>query len=94
MYAGWAIVPKDCTLTLTLSWYVPPRQTYMLLIQRQAGTFPELDLSILPDAADCASLATAGLHFEGLLLKDSSFAPATYKPTKQDAQGCYPHASV
>lgn len=91
MYAGWAIVPKDCTLTITLSWYVPPRPTYTLLVQRQAGTFPELDLSILPDATDCASLATAGLHFTGLLLKDTSFTPAIYKATSQDAQGCYPH---
>jgi hypothetical protein len=94
MYGGWAIVPKDCTLTITLSWYVPPQLTYALLIQRQAGTFPELDLSILPDATDCARLATAGLHFEGLLLKDTSFTPAVYKPATQNVQGCYPHVSV
>jgi hypothetical protein len=96
MYGGWVIVPKDCTITVTLSWYVPPaaQHNYVLLIQRQAGTFPELDLSILPDAADCARLATAGLHFAGLLLKDTSFTPAAYKAATPRAQSCYPHSSV
>ncbi|HEY1352852.1 MAG TPA: DUF4012 domain-containing protein [Ktedonobacteraceae bacterium] len=96
MYGGWVIVPKDCTITVTLSWYVPPiaQHNYALLIQRQAGTFPELDLSILPDATDCASLATAGLHFAGLLLKDTSFTPTPYKPVAVSAQSCYPRSSV
>ena len=94
MYGGWVIVPKNCTMTVTLSWYVPPlsQHGYSLLVQRQAGTFPELDLSILPDAADCARLATTGLHFDGILLKDTSFTPPAYKPAKQGAQGCYPRS--
>ncbi len=96
MYGGWVIVPKNCTMTVTLSWYVPPmsQHGYSLLVQRQAGTFPELDLSILPDAANCARLATTGLHFDGILLKDTSFTPPAYKPAKQGGQNCYPHAGV
>lgn len=96
MYGGWVIVPKNCTMTVTLSWYVPPmsQHGYALFVQRQAGTFPELDLSILPDAASCARLGTAGLRFDGILLKDSSFTPPAYKPAKQGAQSCYPHSGV
>lgn len=96
MYGGWVIVPKNCTMTVTLSWYVPPmsQHGYSLLVQRQAGTFPELDLSILPDAANCASLATTGLHFDGMLLKDTSFVPPVYKPSKQGAQSCYPRSGA
>jgi hypothetical protein len=96
MYGGWVIVPKNCTMTVTLSWYVPPlsQHGYSLLVQRQAGTFPELDLSILPDAADCATLGTTGLHFDGILLKDTSFTPPASPPAKQGTQNCYPRQGV
>lgn len=95
MYGGWVIVPKNCTMNVTLSWYVPPTgHSYSLLVQRQAGIFSELDLSILPDAANCAQLGTSGLHFDGFLLKDTSFTPPVYKPAKQSTQGCYPHSGV
>lgn len=96
MYGGWVVVPKNCTMNVTLSWYVPPlaQHRYSLLVQRQAGTFPELNLSIVPDAADCAQLATAGLHFDGVLTQDASFTPPVYKPVQQRTQGCYPHSGV
>ena len=96
MYGGWVIVPKNCTMTVNLSWYVPPmsQHGYSLLVQRQAGTFPELDLSILPDAANCASLGTTGMHYDGILAKDTSFVPPVYKSAKQGDQGCYPHSGV
>ncbi len=89
MYGGWVIVPKNCTMNVTLSWYVPPmsQQPYSLLVQRQAGTFPELDLTILPSAANCASLHTAGMHFDDILTEDSSFTSTTSRGSKQ---GCYP----
>ena len=96
MYGGWVIVPKNCTMNVTLSWYVPPmaQHGYSLLVQRQAGTFPDLDLSILPNAADCAQLATAGMHFDGILTEDASFTLPTYKPVKQGTQSCYPRSGV
>lgn len=94
MYGGWVVVPKNCTMNVTLSWYVPKlsAQPYSLLVQRQAGTFPELDLSILPDAADCANLGTTGLHFNGILVKDSSFTVPAYHA--QGQQHCYPRQGV
>lgn len=94
MYGGWVVVPKNCTMNVTLSWYVPPmsQQPYTLLVQRQAGTFPELDLSIVPSgAASCTSLHLAGLHFDGILVEDSSFTPAlTHAPERE----CYSSQGV
>lgn len=90
MYGGWVIVPKNCTMNVTLRWYVPPVGPYSLLVQRQAGTFPELDLTVLPDAANCVQLRTAGLHFDGILTQDSSFAPTI----SQGSQSCYPAQGV
>jgi len=90
MFGGWVVVPKNCTMTVTLSWYVPPigQAPYTLLVQRQAGTLPELDLTILPTPGDCTALKTAGLHFDSIMGQDMSFTPAGLKPTAQTA--CYP----
>ncbi|HEY0752402.1 MAG TPA: DUF4012 domain-containing protein [Ktedonobacteraceae bacterium] len=95
MYGGWVIVPKNCTMNVTLAWYVPALSTqpYTLLVQRQAGTFPELDLSILPDAADCTQLKTTGLHYDSTLLKDNSFTLPSYRAS-QGKQNCYPRTSA
>ncbi len=78
MFGGWVVVPKNCIMTVTLSWYVPPigQVPYTLLVQRQAGTLPELDLTILPTPGDCTALKTAGLHFDGIMGQDMSFTPA------------------
>ncbi|HTK08409.1 MAG TPA: DUF4012 domain-containing protein [Ktedonobacteraceae bacterium] len=57
MFAGYVVIPKNCTATVTLSWYVPPlgNAAYQLLIQRQAGTYPEYHLTITsPVPAQCA----------------------------------------
>ena len=96
MYGGWVIVPKNCTMTVTLSWYVPPfaGQSYSLLVQRQAGTFPELDLSLLPDAATCTRLQTAGMHVDAVLVNDTSFTLPAYRSKKQGGPGCYPASGV
>jgi hypothetical protein len=93
MFGGMVVVPKNCTMTVTLSWYVPPlgHGPYDLLIQRQAATFPELDLSILPTPQDCASLETAGLHFHGILTHDTSFA---LQRNARAAKNCYPGSAV
>jgi len=86
MFAGYAVIPKNCTLTVTLSWYVPPMSYtgYNLLVQRQAGTFPELNLTILPTPNNCAKLATTGLYVDRVLDEDTSFA----LPTAHNV-GCY-----
>ncbi len=93
MFGGWVIVPKNCTMTVTVSWYVRPMGTtpYSLLVQRQAGTFPELDLSILPTPGDCAALKTTGLHFDGIMDEDMSFTARDFIPTAQTRPAtCYP----
>lgn len=93
MFGGLVVVPKNCTLTVTLSWYVPPsgqNNPYALLVQRQAGTFPELDLTILPTPGDCSTLDTTGLHFNGVLGEDTSFS---LKKIHTRAE-CYPQPGI
>jgi len=92
MFGGYVVIPKNCTMTVTLSWYVPPIEhgAYNLLVQRQAGTFPELDLTVLPTPGNCATLQTQGLHVQSVLGQDTSFALAT----KQVGNACYPHPNV
>src|SRR6266571_3963339 len=96
MFAGLVVVPKNCTMTLTLSWYVPPigHGPYALLIQRQAGTFPELDLTILPTPGDCAVLKTAGQHFDGVLTEDAFFPVKVSHPPSNGQLACYPQPGV
>lgn len=97
MFGGWVVMPKNCTMTVTVSWYVPPRGTtpYTLLVQRQAGIFPELDLTILPTPGDCARLKTTGLHFDGLMGEDMSFSTRSFKATSQTTStACYPQPGI
>lgn len=97
MYGGWVIVPKNCTMNVTLSWYVPPMsaQPYSLLVQRQAGVFPELDLSILPDSGNCGKLGTTGMHYDKILTQDISFTLPAYHASKQgQSKNCYPQSGV
>lgn len=95
MFGGWIIIPKNCTMTAMLSWYVPaqqPHKPYTLLVQRQAGSFPELDLTILPSPGNCATLHSAGQHFDGLLLEDATFSIKAL-PAHQRSD-CYPQPGV
>ena len=90
MFGGWVIVPKNCTMTVTVSWYVPPLGTapYTLLVQRQAGTFPELDLTILPTPGNCAALKTTGLHVDDIMGEDMSFTVNSLKSSTHTVS-CY-----
>jgi hypothetical protein len=94
MFGGFVIIPKNCTMTVTLSWYVPPQGSspYALLFQRQAGTFPELDLTIMPTPGNCASLASVGLHFNGTLGQDMLFSLSHAHTQAHSA--CYPQPPV
>jgi hypothetical protein len=76
---------------------VPPsgqNTPYALLVQRQAGTFPELDLTILPTPGNCGMLDTPGLHFDGVLGEDTSFALKKISPNEGAKAGCYPQPGV
>ena len=92
MYGGWVIVPKNCTMTVTLSWYVPPlsEKNYSLLIQRQAGTFPELDVTVLPRPESC----TAGKYFNGVLGVDVSLTLNTAAVQSDRSTNCYPQPGI
>lgn len=97
MFGGWVVVPKNCTMTVTLSWYVPPTgiAPYSLLVQRQAGMLPELDLAILPTPGDCAALNITGMHFDGIMQEDMSFTPPVFKPAAHAAAtACYPQPGI
>ena len=74
MFGGYVVIPKNCSMTISLSWYVPPltQGNYNLFIQRQASTFPSLNLTVIPPAGTCASSST-GLRYNGMLTLDTSF---------------------
>ena len=97
MFGGWVIVPKNCTMTATVSWYVPPLGTtpYSLQVQRQAGTFPELDITILPTPGNCNVLNTAGLHCDGIMGEDMSFTTKGFTSLlPSTSTACYPKLGI
>ena len=90
MFGGYIVMPKNCSMTITLSWYIPPvaHHDYSLLVQRQASTYPHLDLTILPTPGNCGLLNIAGLHFSGVMTQDTLFTPHTV------TSHCYPQSRV
>ncbi len=93
MYAGWAVIPKNCTLTISLSWYVPPmgHGPYTLLVQRQSSTFPELDLTILPTPGDCSLFKSQGEHVDSVMSsEDLTFVLKPRDNAVNNGGGCYP----
>lgn len=85
MFGGWVIVPKNCSIKVTLSWYVPPmgRQPYSLLVQAQAGVDATLALTVQPSTALCAASQENALRvFQALDGEDTSFT------LKQQGEGC------
>ncbi len=69
MFGGWVVVPKNCYMKVTLSWYVPPMsdQPYSLLIQAQAGVSSLLALAIQPPAGPYASPQDNTRYFAQLM---------------------------
>ncbi len=66
-----------------------------LLVQRQVGTFPELDLTVLPTPGNCTQLNTTGLHFDGIMSEDMSFTTKGFislLPTTVTT--CYPQPAM
>ncbi len=97
MFGGWVVVPKNCTMTVTVSWYVPPLSdhSYSLQVQRQAGTLPELDLTILPTPGNCNALNTTGLHFDGIMSEDMSFTTKGFTSLlPSTTSACYPQPGI
>jgi hypothetical protein len=83
-------------MTVTLSWYVPPTwQHYSLLVQKQAGLFPELDLTILPTPGDCTTMKFAPYHIDSLMEQDMTITPPTLRLAPRSGNtGCYPQPGI
>lgn len=96
MFGGWVVIPKNCTMTVTLSWYVPPlgQLPYSLLIQRQSSTFPELDLTILPTPGACNELNIAGSHITTVLDGEDLLISAKPALLRQRTSSCYPAPKI
>ena len=95
MWGGYVFIPSFCTATLTLSWHVPNvaapsgsvpagAAPYTVLVQRQASTFYEVQLTIHPASHVAAQGATVtrfdATVSENLLLRLGDRAPETYPP--------------
>src|SRR6266487_1636340 len=78
MFGGYVVVPKNCSMRVTVSWYVPPPGNggYDLLIQRQASTYPTLNLTVVPAVGSCDA-SSARLAFNGILTEDTAFLLAS-----------------
>jgi len=63
-------------------------------VQRQAGTLPELDLTILPTPGNSSVLKTAGQYFDGILAEDTSFALKPMPAGAHVKSSCYPQPAV
>ncbi|MGZ3638223.1 MAG: DUF4012 domain-containing protein [Ktedonobacterales bacterium] len=83
MWGGNIVVPMSCTATLTVSWYVanvaapstavPAADApYTLLVQRQAGTFYPIHVTIHP-AKDVPADGTKTATFDGTLSENLPF---------------------
>ena len=97
MFGGYIVVPKNCTATATISWYVPPitHSSYSLLVQRQASTLPELDITLQTTPQSCDSYEKPGLHFDGIVGgPDMIFSLKMKSPAARAVNACYPQSPV
>ncbi len=79
MWGGLTETPKNCTSYITLSWHVPHavidvvgQSPYALLVQKQGGYIPSVELTV-----NTSALAVKGLKpftFKGDLSTDKTFA--------------------
>ena len=76
MWGGLTATPKNCISTITLSWYVPHavkkvngQPSYTILVQKQGGSIPTVDLAI--DASAIKGLKN--FTFKGNIYADRYF---------------------
>ncbi|MFL5698862.1 MAG: DUF4012 domain-containing protein [Ktedonobacteraceae bacterium] len=79
MWGGMTETPKNCISTITVSWYVPHavkkvngQPTYTILVQKQAGYIPTIELAI--DASAIKGLKN--FTFKGAINADRYFVLA------------------
>ncbi len=86
MYGGYVVVPRNCTATVTLNYYVPnvalpaasvgaQAPAYSYLVERQAGAPVTLNLHIQP-ASTVAAESNKSVQFSGTLGRDLTFTVA------------------
>ncbi len=82
MWGGLTETPKNCTSTISLSWYVPHavknvagQSPYALLVQKQGGYIPSVELTIDVSALKLKSVKP--FSFKGNLSTDKTFALPT-----------------
>jgi hypothetical protein len=85
MWGGLTETPKNCTSYITLSWYVPHavqkvngQPSYTILVQKQSGYVPTIELSI--DAS--AIKGVKSFTFTGNITADKAFTLTTVAKKK------------
>jgi hypothetical protein len=80
MWGGLTETPKNCTSYITLSWYVPHavqkvngQPSYTILVQKQSGYVPTIELSI--DASAIKGMKS--FTFTGNITADKAFTLTT-----------------
>ena len=76
MFGGWVVIPKNCVMQVTLSWYVPPQgqHDYTFLLQNQASISAQFDLTLQPASSLCAHGQSHALQYShGMDGADISF---------------------
>jgi hypothetical protein len=89
MFGGWVVIPKNCTMNISLSWYVPAQQAnspYALLFQRQASVYPQYSLSIQTAPGTCSS--GTSLKSSGTISQDTAFTLDTGRTHNTSSPGC------
>ncbi|MDQ6644335.1 MAG: DUF4012 domain-containing protein, partial [Chloroflexota bacterium] len=86
MWGGLTETPKNCTSYISLSWYVPHalqkvngQPSYTILVQKQSGYSPTIELSI--DTSAIKGLKS--LNFKGDIIADKAFTLAPPPPKKK-----------
>ena len=86
MWGGLTETPKNCISYISLSWYVPQavqkvhgQPSYTVLVQKQSGYSPTIELSI--DASAIKGLKS--FNFKGDIIADKAFTLAAPPPKKK-----------
>ncbi len=84
MWGGLTLIPKNCTSTITLQWYVPNaikhiagRSVYSILVQKQGGYIPTVQITI--DTSAVPSLKP--FNFQDYIVSDRLFTVSSSKKT-------------
>lgn len=86
MWGGLTETPKNCTSYISLSWYIPHalqkvngQPSYTILVQKQSGYSPTIELSI--DTSAIKGLKS--FNFKGDIIADKAFTLAPPPPKRK-----------